>query len=161
MSTDKFFYKWILNFPNAALTLAGIKTTPTNYHALSVTLKEIELRLDCVLIPDDPDLPRVPIEFHGYKEERFFYRYGASCSLYCYQENYRGALLPIVIFIEASFAHGLPPAVFQYEGAETLSFHPRVIILESLPLESILSTGQVDLIPLLPLMLPETVIEPP
>jgi len=67
MSTDFPFYRLATEFPDAIPWLLGI-STQASYTADSVTLKK-EHRLDAVLVPDDPQLPRLLVEFQGFRDE--------------------------------------------------------------------------------------------
>ncbi|RMI06805.1 MAG: DUF2887 domain-containing protein, partial [Calditrichaeota bacterium] len=89
MATDKVFYTMARLFPEAIALLAGLEPAG-GYRAESVTLKEQEFRLDCVLSPEDPGRPKIVIEFQGYREEAFFLRFQAAVALYCYQNEHFG-----------------------------------------------------------------------
>ncbi len=73
MKTDKEFYKLFSADPKRLFELIG-DPTQVDYTMKSITLKDLELRVDGFLESDDENEPVYFVEFQGYPDKTIYHR---------------------------------------------------------------------------------------
>ena len=107
MNTDKLFHEYFQTAPEAVFELLQIQPNCA-YTYTSPVVKASERRLDGLLQPQIPGHPYYFVEIHGYKDERFYWRFMSRISLAHEQipeldgENWQA----IVFFLDKSYDPG-------------------------------------------------------
>jgi len=149
MSTDVPFFRLATEFPDAIPWLLGFPA-PAPYQVHSMVLKK-EHRLDAVFIPEDPQTPRLLVEFQGFRDEDILRRVAASAALYCEKERYSGVLHLAVLFTEAAFSRDLKASCLRLANDHVVELRPQLVVLGPEVAKQIFADGRPELLPLLPL----------
>ena len=98
MQSDKEFYKLLSATPDMLFEFLGHKPA-SKYSMKSITLKEIETRVDGFLEPEDQKEPVYFVEFQAQLDDKIYPRFIVEMGLY-HKENIKRDVRGILVFTE-------------------------------------------------------------
>lgn len=147
MGTDKLLGEYTAHFPNAVAKF--VQAAPDDYEAKSLTFKEIEKRADIFLLGRSGEHV-VLVETQGYNDEELCYSMVQKLLFYCTQNQYRGGIDAVAIFLdEAHYRAAVEP--FERQFGTLLKFAPKVFVLSRFRIDDLSRLDDIHLIPLYPL----------
>ncbi|QEP42891.1 DUF2887 domain-containing protein [Ectothiorhodospiraceae bacterium BW-2] len=120
MKTDHYLYRLFSHCPEALFELTGQRAPQCDYRLHAEEVKQTNLRLDGILIPDNSEAPLLFLENQLYLDSDFYARWFASIMLRFKQKRSGTLWQAVVIYPDSRFDAGLDTEDQLFEQAGVL-----------------------------------------